>query len=75
MIEGNNEKYEKFIGMNIKDVIFDKDVVYRVIRPLTLQTCDFIFERFNFHCDENDKIVKITIKKIKIEFSSNLNMI
>ena len=61
MIEENIEKYAKYIGMNIKDVEFDKDVQYRIIRPLTLQTCDFIFERFNFHCNENDKIVKITI--------------
>lgn len=60
MIE-NIEKYAKYIGMNIKDVEFDKNTIYRVIKSETTFTCDFDYERFNFHCDEDDKIVKITI--------------
>jgi hypothetical protein len=60
MIEENIEKYIKYIGMNIKDVEFDKNVTCRVIRPTTIFTCDFIYKRLNFHCDKNDKIVKIT---------------
>ena len=64
MIETYIKKYSEYLGSDVKsieNVLISENIIYRIIKPNHLYTCDFVFERINVHCDENDKILKFSI--------------